>query len=48
VIQIELAFPPVAGNSILLVPSLNEQKQIVWKCAGRGVPPRFLPQSCRP
>jgi Zn-dependent protease with chaperone function len=47
VIRIELAFTPVAGNSILLVPSLNEQKQIVWKCASRDVPQKFLPQSCR-
>ncbi len=47
VIRIELAFPPVAGNSMLLVPSLNEQKQIVWKCASQDVPQKFLPQSCR-
>jgi len=47
VIRIELGFAPVAGHAILLVPSLNEQKRIVWKCTSQDVPPKFLPQSCR-
>jgi pilin len=47
VIRIELAFAPVTGNAVLLVPSLNEQKQIVWKCTSQDVPQKFLPQSCR-
>jgi Zn-dependent protease with chaperone function len=47
VIRIELAFPPVAGNSVLLIPSLDAQKKIVWRCASQDVQPGMLPQSCR-
>jgi Zn-dependent protease with chaperone function/type II secretory pathway pseudopilin PulG len=47
VIRLELAFAPAAGNSLLLVPSLDAQKKIVWKCTNQDVQPRLLPPSCR-
>ena len=47
VIRLELAFAPAVGNSLLLVPSLDAQKKIVWKCTNQDVPPRMLPPSCR-
>jgi Zn-dependent protease with chaperone function/type II secretory pathway pseudopilin PulG len=48
VIRIELGFPPVDGKAILLIPSLDFQKKVVWKCAPEDPTlQRYLPASCR-
>jgi hypothetical protein len=41
IVRIQLAFQPVAGKSILLIPSLDENKQVVWNCtSGEVLAPR--------
>jgi Zn-dependent protease with chaperone function len=47
VIRIELNFAPVEGKAIALIPSLDANKRVIWRCVGQDVPPRFLPQSCK-
>jgi len=47
IVRIQLAFQPVAGKAILLLPSLDENKRVVWKCSGGEIEARFLPQACR-
>lgn len=47
ILRIELAAPPLAGKAFLLVPSLDQNKKIAWKCAPGDVDPRFLPARCR-
>jgi Zn-dependent protease with chaperone function/type II secretory pathway pseudopilin PulG len=46
-IRIELGFSPLQGKSFSLVPSLDSNKKIVWRCAAGDVEPRYLPQRCR-
>jgi len=47
IVRIQLAFQPVAGKAILLVPSLDENKRVVWKCSSGEVEVRLLPRACR-
>jgi len=47
VIRIELAFSPLQGKAMLLVPSLDSNKRIIWKCTAGDVPPRYVPLRCR-
>jgi len=47
VIRIELAFSPIEGKAVLLAPSLDAQKKIVWKCTSQDIPQKYLPMQCR-
>ena len=47
-IIITMAAPaPIEDKSLLLVPSLDEKKQIVWKCMSEDIPDKYLPRQCR-
>ena len=46
-IRMELGFPPVAGKTFCLVPSLDSEKHVIWKCYAEDVLPRYLPPRCR-
>ena len=47
VIRMQLAFAPLQGQTLYLVPSLDAEKHVVWKCVGDRIPPRYLPLRCR-
>lgn len=47
VISITMASGPVSGKSLLFVPSLDANKQIVWQCMSSEIKDRYLPQQCR-
>ena len=47
VILIALGFAPLDGKTITLVPSLDANKRVVWRCVGEEVEPKYLPKSCR-
>ena len=46
-IKMELTFPPLAGQALYLVPSLDSNKRVIWKCYAGNVGPRYLPVRCR-
>lgn len=46
-IKMQLAFPPLAGKAFYLVPSLDADKHVIWKCYAGRVPTRYLPARCR-
>jgi len=46
-IRMQLAFPPLAGKAFYLVPSLDGEKHVIWKCYAGDVKPRYLPARCR-
>jgi len=46
-IRMQLEFPPVAGKAFYLVPSLDSDKHVIWKCYAGSVAPRYLPAQCR-
>ena len=46
-VRVELAFAPVAGKAIVLVPSLDQNKRVIWKCTSSEIEPRYVPASCR-
>jgi hypothetical protein len=39
--------PGAAGKSIVLAPTVDEQKRINWMCVPVDIPARFLPEACR-
>lgn len=39
--------PGAAGKSIVLAPTVDEQKRVQWMCVPIDIPPRFLPPACR-
>lgn len=39
--------PGAAGKSIVLAPTIDEQKRVQWMCVPIDIPPRFLPEACR-
>lgn len=43
----QLAFPPVAGKGFYLVPSLDSEQHVIWKCDAGEVQARYLPPRCR-
>ena len=47
VIQVDVAVPPYAGKSLLLVPSLGADKQVVWRCGSNEIPLSAMPLDCR-
>jgi uncharacterized RDD family membrane protein YckC/Tfp pilus assembly major pilin PilA len=46
-LTVSLAFSPLAGKTILLIPRRAQDKGIAWNCRPGTVPPRYLPASCR-
>lgn len=46
-IIITMSGGPLAGKTILLVPSLDANKQVVWACMSKDILDRQLPQQCR-
>jgi len=39
--------PHLNGKSVTLVPSLNDESHLVWKCKGIDIENKFLPFACR-
>ena len=46
-LTLTLAFSPLAGKTILLVPQRSQDRAITWNCRPGTVPRRYLPASCR-
>ncbi len=46
-LTVTLAFSPLAGRTILLVPERAEGNAITWKCQPGTVSRKYLPASCR-
>jgi Zn-dependent protease with chaperone function len=46
-IRVELAFSPLEGKAFALLPSLDSNKRVVWKCVPGEVEPKYLPARCR-
>lgn len=44
---ITMASAPITGKSLLLVPSLDSNKQIIWTCMSQEIRDNYLPQQCR-
>jgi uncharacterized RDD family membrane protein YckC/Tfp pilus assembly protein PilE len=47
VVLLMTAFSPIADKALVFVPSLDQNKMIVWKCASEDIPAKYLPQRCR-
>lgn len=46
-VSIIMAKSPVAGKTLLLVPSLDENNKLVWQCMSEDILNRYLPPHCR-
>ena len=46
-LTLTLAFPPLEGKTILLVPRRAEGNALTWQCRPGTARPRYLPASCR-
>lgn len=44
---ITMASAPINGKTVLFVPSLDSNKQIIWTCVSQEIRDRYLPQQCR-
>lgn len=47
IVTVTLATGRVAGKHLLLVPSLDENKQLSWTCLSQEIEDRYLPHECR-
>jgi uncharacterized RDD family membrane protein YckC/Tfp pilus assembly major pilin PilA len=47
VIVVTLVANVAKGGRIVLTPSLDSSGNVLWKCSGLEMPPKFLPVSCR-
>jgi len=47
VLNITMATVPIEGKSLLLVPSLDTNNKIIWKCMSQDIPEKYLPHQCR-
>jgi Tfp pilus assembly protein PilE len=47
VLTITLAAAPVNDKALQMVPSLDAEKRLVWKCQSQNIPARLLPMQCR-
>jgi uncharacterized RDD family membrane protein YckC/Tfp pilus assembly major pilin PilA len=47
--EVVVVLVPAVGNggSIVLTPSIDPAGTMSWSCSGNGVPPRYLPATCR-
>jgi len=46
-IRVIVNFSPIANRAITYVPSLDNNKRIVWRCSSTDIPIKYLPQVCR-
>jgi Tfp pilus assembly protein PilE len=46
-ISITMASDPIAGQSFQLMPSVDANDQIIWKCMSVDIPEKYLPRQCR-
>lgn len=44
---ITMATAPVEGKSLLLVPSVDANNQMIWQCMSQDIPDRYLSLQCR-
>lgn len=47
IVTITMVAAPIAGKSLLLVPSLDANKKIIWKCLSQDIQDKYLPPQCR-
>jgi Tfp pilus assembly protein PilE len=47
VVTITMAAAPIEGKSLQLVPSLDANNKIIWKCQSLEIQDRLLPRQCR-
>lgn len=47
VVLLTTGFSPITDKTLVFVPSLDQNKMIVWKCASEDIPAKYLPQRCR-
>lgn len=48
VVVITMAVAPIADKALLLVPSLDADNRIAWKCTSEDIPEKYLPRECKP
>ena len=46
IVSITMATAPIEGKELLLVPSLDTNNQITWKCMSLEIPDKYLPRQC--
>jgi hypothetical protein len=46
-VRLTISFPPVKDRALLFVPSLDENKKMIWKCTGEDIEWAYLPSRCR-
>lgn len=46
-ILITMAQPPISGFSFSLIPTLDNNKQLIWTCINSGIKDKYLPKDCR-
>jgi hypothetical protein len=46
-VKVVVSIQPHAGKTIVFVPSLDAQKQVVWHCGSSDINTTLLPQDCR-
>lgn len=47
VLTVTMATEPLDGQSFHLVPAVDEQKNVVWRCVAGSLAPKHLPLECR-
>ncbi len=47
VITVVMNIPALEGKELLLVPSIEANKELIWECVNLDVPDRYLPSACR-
>ena len=46
-LTITYSVPQLAGSALLLVPSVDADQKLVWRCTSREIRERWLPKACR-
>jgi Zn-dependent protease with chaperone function len=47
VVTLTMEKGPVAGKSLMMIPSVGADKRVQWRCASDDIPDKYLPVSCR-
>jgi uncharacterized RDD family membrane protein YckC/Tfp pilus assembly major pilin PilA len=47
VVLLITGFSPITDKALVFVPSLDQNKMIVWKCTSEDIRAKYLPQRCR-
>lgn len=47
IVELVLDFDPLAGKSIVMVPSIDGSNKIVWRCMSPEIKDNYLPAKCR-